>query len=1296
MIRETVVALVVLLFAALGCGGGGASGEANPDAGPVDSDADIVPDFGAAGDCTVVNSDDSGNGSLRGLLATTSCSRILFPSNMAIHLTSPLQVDRTVTIEAALRKVVLDGAGVPVMVVGSRGFAKLTGLTITNSGSTSGNGGGLVNGGRLTVTACSLSNNRAVSGGAIYSTGSQLAVFNSTFSGNTATQEGSAIYSTGTGSTSIYFSTFTGNGATSTSATLHSAGSGVFQVVSSIVVKGTAGAACAGAITGSSSLANDASCGSAFANSGSILLAAPADNGGVTLTCALLPGSTAIDAAQCNTTLVPLDQRGETRTRQGAACDVGAFESRGFSLARGTGNSQAATINRAFAAPLTVRLLEGAVVPLAGAIITFTAPASGASTKPATVTSTTGADGWAAAVVAANATIGTYSVTASAVGVNPVPFTLSNAQRVFTLTGVSGDGQSATVSKPFAMPLKVNLKEGTTPIAGAVVTFTAPASGASTNPATLTSTTDSNGDAAVAVTANAVFGGPYAVTTTADLATPVVFSLTNACGISAVVTSAADTGPGSLRAALDDPDRCASSTISFGASMVITLATPLTVTKAVTIMGSESVAAEIGGGSASRVFSVNAGATLNLSMLTVKDGNCGAGCKGGGIYNEGTVNVTQCMLLRNKASLGGAIYNKGTVSLISTTLSGNTAEKGGVTFSEAGSTLLSFVTAAENSASVRGALLSATGGAFTMTRSIAWNNGSTGSNLLDNSSGGTVTVSDSIVEGGYAGVRNSDKDPLLSALYHPFFFAASYIPSPTLAYDTLPGSPAMWYLRRYEGATIFAPTYPGDVFDQRGVQHLEALCDIGAMNRNYSFMLGDSSIRPGSFTSNLTQSTTTGAAFPLPIAFAVSMSWPHEDSVITVPYPVVGGKVYFEVPISGPSAIISPNPATVERHTDRVGKVTVTATANDFVGSYDVCARTNFYNLPGTLDCLAIHLTNQCQSQLTVTNANDSGVGSLRWAVQNVCEGGRVTFDKDYRIVLSSTLAFLRSITVDGEGHAITVDGNKAVAVVKLQAGSTLMNLTISGGNSDVGGGLVATGATRLVNVTFLGNHARRGGAIDIYQGTVAMTNVVFSGNSADEMGGAIYADWMNYDPSILGLEMNNVTFSGNTAGTSGSVLYNAESDQRGLIKINNCIAWGNTAPASSVFHEFPYMANTTTIAYSDLEGSFPSGAWNTAWGVNGGGNRAVDPLFVNALGADGIAGTADDDLRLRATSPAMDAGSNMLVPADAQDVDRNGNTSEPMPVDRARKARFVDGPVANTGAGTAPIVDMGAYEYSP
>ncbi|MCD6400346.1 MAG: DUF11 domain-containing protein, partial [Anaerolineales bacterium] len=102
-------------------------------------------------------------------------------------------------------------------------------------------------------------------------------------------------------------------------------------------------------------------------------------------------------------------------------------------------------------------------------------------------------------------------------------------------------------------------------------------------------------------------------------------------------------------------------------------------------------------------------------------------------------------------------------------------------------------------------------------------------------------------------------------------------------------------------------------------------------------------------------------------------------------------------------------------------------------------------------------------------------------------------------------------------------------------------------------------------------------------------------------------------------------------------------------------------------------------ISYSDIQGSGGSSSWDSSLGTNGGGNIDSDPLFVDPDGADDTAGTTDDNLRLSLPSPAIDAGNNYSVTVT---TDLDGNP------------RFVDiSSITDTGNGTAPIVDMGAYE---
>jgi hypothetical protein len=83
--------------------------------------------------------------------------------------------------------------------------------------------------------------------------------------------------------------------------------------------------------------------------------------------------------------------------------------------------------------------------------------------------------------------------------------------------------------------------------------------------------------------------------------------------------------------------------------------------------------------------------------------------------------------------------------------------------------------------------------------------------------------------------------------------------------------------------------------------------------------------------------------------------------------------------------------------------------------------------------------------------------------------------------------------------------------------------------------------------------------------------------------------------------------------------------------------------------------------------------------------------------GTAGGIGDNDDfgDLHLTAGSPCIDAADNDAVPPDACDLDGDGDTNEPIPWDADSHPRFLDvWTVPDTGNGTPPIVDMGAYEH--
>jgi hypothetical protein len=157
------------------------------------------------------------------------------------------------------------------------------------------------------------------------------------------------------------------------------------------------------------------------------------------------------------------------------------------------------------------------------------------------------------------------------------------------------------------------------------------------------------------------------------------------------VTNARDDGSnGSLRWAVDQANSLVGAdTITFDPSVFATSQTiPLTAGQlelkdvaTTTITGPGADLLSISGNYASRVFQVNTGAMADLSSLTIMEGN---DVNGGGVFNSGTVTMTNVTVSGNVALYaggnGGGVFNSGTVTMTNVTVSGNTAFDGGGIF----------------------------------------------------------------------------------------------------------------------------------------------------------------------------------------------------------------------------------------------------------------------------------------------------------------------------------------------------------------------------------------------------------------------------------------------------------------------------------------------------------------------------------------------------------------------------------------------------------------------------------------
>ncbi len=196
------------------------------------------------------------------------------------------------------------------------------------------------------------------------------------------------------------------------------------------------------------------------------------------------------------------------------------------------GGSQSATISTAFAAPLTVLVADSNGTPVPGATVTYTRPSSGASATLSAATATTSASGTAQVTATANATAGSYQITGSVAGVTPVAtFNLANIGVPASIAVSSGSPQSATVNTSDANLVALVRDSANQPVPGVVVTFAAPASGATAVLGATTATTNSSGLATVGATAGTIAGTYSVSATVASYSTS--FVLTNTAGAAA-------------------------------------------------------------------------------------------------------------------------------------------------------------------------------------------------------------------------------------------------------------------------------------------------------------------------------------------------------------------------------------------------------------------------------------------------------------------------------------------------------------------------------------------------------------------------------------------------------------------------------------------------------------------------------------------------------------------------------------------------------------------------------------------
>jgi hypothetical protein len=232
-----------------------------------------------------------------------------------------------------------------------------------------------------------------------------------------------------------------------------------------------------------------------------------------------------------------------------------------------------------------------------------------------------------------------------------------------------------------------------------------------------------------------------------------------------VVNTLADVGAGSLREAIT----FANNEVLHPGADVITFAPGVTgilrltgalpnLTSNIDIQGpgANVLAVRRDTGGDYRIFLLVDSVTVAISGLTITNGNAAnLGGGGGGIFNQGTLNLSNCTLSGNTEDFGGGIFNLGgTLTLSNCTLSDNRANlNGGGIFNQGGKLTLNNSTLSTNTAVNEGGGIFNKGGMLTLNNStLSGNQASAGTGggiyngatlMLNNSTLSTNAANDS-------------------------------------------------------------------------------------------------------------------------------------------------------------------------------------------------------------------------------------------------------------------------------------------------------------------------------------------------------------------------------------------------------------------------------------------------------------------------------------------------------------------------------------------------------------------------
>ena len=271
---------------------------------------------------------------------------------------------------------------------------------------------------------------------------------------------------------------------------------------------------------------------------------------------------------------------------------------------------------------------------------------------------------------------------------------------------------------------------------------------------------------------------------------------------------------------------------------------------------------------------------------------------------------------------------------------------------------------------------------------------------------------------------------------------------------------------------------------------------------------------------------------------------------------------------------------------------------------------------------------------LTVTTTADtngvcnSGVNcSLREAIAAAASGDTIvfaspTFDSPQTINISSELTISKNLTVTGRAaNLLTVRNtasNNHVFVITNNSSGNLSGMTLTGGNTGIGGGIINNAGTlTLTGVHVTGNTALRGAGIFNQNGALTITNSTISGNTAagfDNPDGGTSGGIENLGGTLT---VTNTTISGNRVtgfNFNGGGIF---SDSSNNVTVTNSTITRNEAAGANSAGGVLVRVGATTAIRNSIIASNCALVFNTTCGTN-------DPPDVGVVSGSGSTFTSN------------------------------------------------------------------------